>query len=175
MEVWKDIPNYENHYKASTYGRIKSLIGWNGKRYIKREKILKPTVQQLSKRYFRLKINLSINKKIKQYTVHKLIAMTFIPNDNKNLEIDHIDSNPLNNHVDNLRWITHKENISRSVNNRLYGNIKRKVIRGDGEIFESLSQAGKAIGVTKSTIHAICNGRRKRAKGFNFKYYKESD
>ena len=35
-EIWKDVPGYEGLYQASNKGRVRSLVGWNGKEYIKR-------------------------------------------------------------------------------------------------------------------------------------------
>lgn len=46
-------------------------------------------------------------------TVHKIIADAFIPTNDKTLEVDHIDNNRLNNHLSNLQWITHAENVSK--------------------------------------------------------------
>ncbi|NFF21813.1 hypothetical protein FDF76_13000 [Clostridium botulinum] len=34
---------YEGLYAISNYGRVKSLFGWNGKKYVKRERVLAPT------------------------------------------------------------------------------------------------------------------------------------
>ena len=57
----------------------------------------------------------------KMYKVHRLVAETFIPNpDNKPL-IDHIDRNPSNNDVSNLRWVTHQENMNNMKTNRKIG------------------------------------------------------
>lgn len=39
-EVWKDIKGYEGLYQISNYGRVKSLISWNGRKYIKKSKII---------------------------------------------------------------------------------------------------------------------------------------
>lgn len=54
-----------------------------------------------------------LNKKI--YYVHRLLAETFIENPENKKEVDHIDGNPRNNNLDNLRWATHKENLNNSV------------------------------------------------------------
>ena len=62
-----------------------------------------------------------IHLRHKMYNVHRLVAETFIPNpDNKPL-IDHIDRNPSNNNISNLRWVTHQENMNNMKTNRNTG------------------------------------------------------
>jgi len=113
-EVWKDIIGYSGYYLVSNFGRIKSIIGWNGHKYIDINKILIPNVQKTKNNYKRLKITLTKNKSRKCYSVHRLVAEAFIPNPNEKPEINHIDSNPLNNNINNLEWCTHQENVIHS-------------------------------------------------------------
>lgn len=49
-------------------------------------------------------------KRFAHVYVHRAVAELFIPNPENKLEIDHIDTNRLNNNVNNLRWSTHTEN-----------------------------------------------------------------
>lgn len=109
LELWKDIKGYEGVYQISNLGNIKSLKRkthiQNATR-IKKEKILK---LQLRNGYY--VINLCKNGCRKAYSVHRLVAETFIPNPNNLPYINHIDFNTQNNSVDNLEWCTQKDNI----------------------------------------------------------------
>lgn len=106
-EIWKDIPGYEGLYQASNLGRIKSLI----KRVGNKEKILSLT--KSGNGY--LNLSLSKDKKKTVFTVHVLMAITYLnhkPNGYR-LVVDHIDNNKLNNNITNLQLISHRENLSK--------------------------------------------------------------
>jgi hypothetical protein len=113
MEIWKEIPGFEGLYEASTYGRIKSLpkewLTGKGKGIIKKHngKILN---QFNCKDYKRLTLYRHKSGQ-KSWSVHRLIALTFIPNPNNYPDVMHLDDNPSNNHVDNLRWGTEDHNM----------------------------------------------------------------
>lgn len=89
-EIWKDVPGYDGYYQVSNFGRVKSL-----------RKVLKAG---LRKGY------LYISLRNKKFNIHRLVAIAFIPNPGNLPETDHIDGNPLNNNVDNLRWVTRQQN-----------------------------------------------------------------
>jgi len=78
----------------------------------------------LKRRYGHIHKNLDyysycINRK--KFYAHRIVAIAFIPNPKNKPEINHIDSNPENNHVSNLEWCTHKENIMHA---KKYGKMK---------------------------------------------------
>lgn len=57
----------------------------------------------------------------KKFLLHRLLAEAFIPNPDNKPEVDHIDGNPQNNSLDNLRWSTHKENLNNPI------SVKREI------------------------------------------------
>lgn len=115
-EIWKDVQGYEGLYQVSNLGRVKSLgrvidrlVYGN---YWQEEKILKPN----KTKYGYLIVELRKNKKPKSFLVHRLVAITFIPNPENKPEVDHINADKTNNSVNNLRWVTAKENIRNPLN-----------------------------------------------------------
>lgn len=123
IEEWRDAVGYEGLYMVSSFGRIKSLYGWNGRRYIKRERILKPTI----KKQGNYQIYVVTLTKVKSRTcrVHQLVAKAFLDNPQEYKSVNHKDFNPLNNHVDNLEWCTHYQNIKWSADNWRMITIKK--------------------------------------------------
>lgn len=103
METWKDIAGYEGRYQISNLGRAKSLerrvrIGTNIRTV--KEIILKPQ----GDRYLMVRLDRF------GLTVHRLVALAFIPNPHNYKTINHIDGNRYNNRIENLEWCTHSHN-----------------------------------------------------------------
>lgn len=113
-EEWRDIPGFEGYYQASNYGNIRSIDRYvphncgNGVRLI-RGRCLKQQVAVQTQYYC---VMLSKNGRAKCHTVHSLIALTFLKKKNETDIIDHIDGNRQNNFLDNLRYVSPKENAN---------------------------------------------------------------
>jgi hypothetical protein len=111
VEIWKDIPGFEGSYQISNFGRVKSLpkvwvCGNRGSLRRKGETILKLSFN--SGGY--CQADLSKNLKNKKYPVHRLMGITFLPNNLNKKCINHINSDRADNRLENLEWVTHSEN-----------------------------------------------------------------
>lgn len=102
MEIWKDIPNYEGRYQASTTGKIRS-IEFHGKKKIHELKSCNNGTGYLV-------VILSKNNNKKMWLVHRLVALTFLDKPQECDFVNHKDENKHNNSVDNLEWCTKSYN-----------------------------------------------------------------
>ena len=98
-EIWKQVENFEN-YEVSNFGRVRKNYK-NGK-----VKYLKPMVT--NKGY--LCVELWKKSKRKRVKVHRLVAQAFIPNPDDLPQVNHKDLDKRNNHVDNLEFISNRDN-----------------------------------------------------------------
>tara|TARA_R110000803_G_scaffold163375_1_gene227021 strand:+ start:611 stop:1135 length:525 start_codon:yes stop_codon:yes gene_type:complete len=103
IEVWKNIPEFEN-YQVSNLGNVRSLK--YGKKII-----LKKTIGGGG--YYQ--IGIYFNNKQNKKTVQQLMAITFLKHKPCGLKIvvDHINTDKLNNKLYNLQLITHRKNLSK--------------------------------------------------------------
>lgn len=109
QEIFKTIEGYNGKYQISNFGNIKAITSSNpdGK--------LRALEKSKSKDAFYYRITLHDKEHTKRFLVHRLVAEYFIPKlDPSKDQINHIDNNGLNNHVDNLEWCTASENMQHS-------------------------------------------------------------
>ena len=111
IEEWKDIPNYDGIYTASTLGRFKSQMKHNGTN----ERILRQTPTR--KGY--LSLGLYKNKNRISFLAHRLVAETYIENPLNLPEVNHKKGNKKDNRPCAIEWSTHDDNIEHAVTNSL--------------------------------------------------------
>lgn len=193
-EVWKDVPGWEGLYQVSDRGRVKSLARdytiCNVAVVHKQEALLK---QHPGKFGYQL-VELNYNGKAKCYPVHRLVAMAFIPNPENKPHVDHIDTITSNNSVENLRWVTPKENVNNPLtrDKRLAiewfsgpANPLYEEKSPDSKIVLQFDKKGNFVarypggchqamrrnpGTDYSKIACVCRGERYTHKGYIWKY-----
>jgi len=105
-EIWKSIKGYNGDYLISNKGNIISNKRARGR----------PIKSHNVGGGYRM-VPLCENGNVKNKLVHRLVAKAFIPNPQNKPQINHIDSNPSNNDVNNLEWATQSENMIHSYKN----------------------------------------------------------
>lgn len=127
MEVWKDIPGFEGYYQASTLGNIRSVPRVARNNHYVVGKVLK----QCYDRDGYPQVALRKDGVSKTRNVHRLVALTFIPNPNNYPEINHKDEVKTNNNVFNLEWCTTHYNVTYGTRVQRMADKRRGVPRPD--------------------------------------------
>ena len=169
VEEWKNIKGYEGIYKISNLGKIVRIKGpqehpmkiWNNGRY--------------------MEVRLSKGGKSTHFTLHRLLAVHFIPNPNNLPFVNHIDENKLNNSINNLEWCTqayntnYGEGIKRRVQSRLLSGEGRHPIivldelSGIETTYPTIRDCIKSLHITARTIYKyIGTGISYKNKKFNY-------
>ena len=162
-EIWKPIPNYEELYHGSNFGRVKSF-----KR--KNPKIMKPSLSNEGYLY----VGLNKNGKQKGFRLNILVATLFIPNPENKPEVNHRYSR-FSNFVDCLEWATGSENVQHAVRTGLkktgedcswakLTNEQARYIRENPDGL-AIKQLAKMFGVDDAQIGKIQLGERYKNAG----------
>ena len=175
-EEWRSIEGYEGLYEVSNFGRVKSLaIMWQNGR-VREERILKENLH-----FGYAHVTLCKNGTQKQWRVHRLVAIAFIPNPENKPFIDHINTVRNDNRVENLRWVTRQENYDNPISQKAQKeSVARHVFQYDLEgnllnIFTSITEASSKTGVRISAIQQSCSGYMMTAKGYIWRYKEDAD
>lgn len=155
-ENWK--PTRYDKYEVSNFGRIRS--SHRKKRYILNQRVSKNGYKH---------VWITDNGKEYNRTVHRLVALAFIPNPQGKPEVNHIDCDKTNNCVENLEWATRREN-------ELHARRNGKTLPGGEQHWNSIlnwtlvheirdmyasgikiSQISKVTGIHRRTISDVVN------------------
>lgn len=180
MEEWKtviiDNEVFEN-YEVSNTGKVRSL----GNDKTRKTKLLKPRKQKTGY----LLISVRKNGIVKQCLVHRVVAYTWIPNnDETKTEVNHINENKQDNRVENLEWcdrnynIHHGTGIERSAEQRRKypkrekreRQTKRVLCIETNTVYDSIRQAEEKTGIPHANIIKVCQGKLKTCGGYTWKY-----
>lgn len=182
QEIWKDITEYEGIYQISNLGRVKNTVTKEIKKQTDNGKGYKI-------------VNLWKQNKGKMFYIHRLVAEAFIENTLNKPEVHHIDSDRSNNTVENLAWVTTKENnnlgkrIERMTKNKRWietratsmakardkaivvNSYRTKFTRGDVSLeFSSLAEGARQLGLDKGCCTRVANGKQKHTHGYKVEY-----
>lgn len=114
MENWKDVVNYEGLYQVSDLGNLRNYsrkVSFGRGTRITKQIQIKLYLEKSKGYYIR---SLSKNDKRKTFSIHRLVALAFIPNPENKREVNHINGIKTDNTVSNLEWVTPSENILHS-------------------------------------------------------------
>ena len=173
---FRTIPGYCGLYEAFDDGRIYGL---------KCRRSLKPQIKNGYET-----VTLCKNGEKRYFRVHRLIALAFIPNPYELPEIDHINGNPRDNRVCNLRWASRRTNQNNPITrSRLSKSLTGRKItweiktpNGPGKPvdcfkngvfvrrFKNAMEAERITGIANSKIYEALIGKRKTAGGYKWKY-----
>lgn len=188
-ELWKEIAGFDG-YEVSNYGRVRHTY------YVKTKNTTKVRYLNGYNNWIKYRlVSLRNNSQTTTYRIHRLVAESFIPNPYNKLEINHIDGNKANNHVSNLEWVTHLENMQHALKTGLWKPAEgmlgkrgilykrsKKVYQFSlgGELiaeYANATEAATALGLHQSVI-SNCVAKKEGAftcGGFKWSFTKEFD
>lgn len=161
-EFWKDIEDYEGYYQVSDLGNVKS---------IRRNKILKPSNQ--GQGY--LQVVLCKSGKNKHCRVHRLVAQAFIDNPYNLSDVNHRNENKSDNNVNNLEWITNKDNNNYGTRNERL-SIPIVQLNKEGSLitkWKSGMEVEREKGISRANISKCCKGQSQTSGGFKWMFEKD--
>ena len=192
VEIWKPIKGYEGYYEISNLGRIKSV-----ERYVKQGNSMRHVKESFKKlhigAYGYPSVTLCRDRKSIDIPIHRLLAKTFIPNPEEKSAIDHINTNKTDYRLQNLRWVTPKENANNKLTlqhckENTYSKEslrKRLITRKNGNTvtapktvylytkegifikqYFSMTEAGRTTGIDHNSINRVLDDCTQSAGGY---------
>jgi hypothetical protein len=183
-EIWKDVRNYETKYQISNYGRVKSKerARWNGRCFVKQKgRIMRLSLLKTKGGYYYVSFHNKSGETSNKIFTHRLVAESFIPNENNYPCVNHKNENSRDNRVCNLEWCDYAYNNSygtgqtRSQITRIEKRVSKPVgvYNAEGNLLEryiSIGQAAKPLGIHKATLSGYIHSGKKYKNGLYYRF-----
>lgn len=168
-EMWRPVVGYEGRYEVSSIGNVRSCSRNVNHRYGSR-KVNGKAIRLGMFKDFYPKVSLWSNGVGKSINVHSLVARAFRDIIKGNGEcVNHKNGLKHDNRIENLEFVTYSENNFHAYRTKLKKNM-RPVLRDDNQIFDSMTQAAKAVGAFPNHVWRVCVGKTKSCMGHSFSY-----
>lgn len=161
-EEWKNVKYYENKYQVSTFGRV-------------RNKVTRRILTHGLNRNGYHRVNLYDESGMKSKFVHRLVAQAFKPNPENKPQVNHIDEDKANNNVNNLEWMTAKENNNYGTRIERVSKIQGvpilviDIATGETNEYHGMNECARQLKVDSGNVSKAVNGILKQYKGYIFK------
>lgn len=116
---------------------------------------------------------LMLHGKVKWFLAHRLVALTYIPNQNNHYAVNHIDGNKLNNHVSNLEWVNRLQNAQHAASTGLYktkgnhGRARMVLNTQTGIYYDTVTDAALSSGKwSRNNLNPMLTGWKKNITPF---------
>lgn len=175
MQIIKEFPRY----MIDMHGNVYSCITGRGKKAINSgviQRQLKPALDTTGY----LVVNLTDGTRKVNRSIHRLLAITYLPNPNQHPHVNHKDGVQTNNNLDNLEWVSVASNTWHAIdmgmtNPRTRHPAMAEVVQKDMigntlRVYLSLHDAGRESGIAWQNISKVCRGLRKTAGGFRWEF-----
>ncbi len=147
---WRPIRGFEGLYEISNLGSVRSFHSRHRNKRVK---------ERIDRAYY---YTVRLSKNGKSYTkyVHRLLAENFLPNPFNKPHVNHINCLQLDNHLYNLEWVTHSENVSHAYREGSITKKTKQVVNIEtGEEFPNYKAAARRNNLNANTLKNYLNGQ----------------
>ena len=168
---WRWCPDFEGSYEVSDAGEVRSV----NYLHTGKKKVLKPGVRKNGYLY----VNLCKNGVVKKYTIHRLVALAFIPNPLNLPQVNHLNEDKTDNRSENLEWCDSKYNsnfgtrIKRIAEKNTNGKKSKSIVQltKEGDFvrkWPSMREIQRELKFYIGAISQCCTGKYKSSYGFKW-------